>query len=299
MDQFSYKASFNMTVEFVMENLEKYTFPNIRKQIQSVDIKNPILVVSVRDGNDMIGMSIANYDMSQEFSEIVSFYIDPKYRNKGIGQELLSKTEQILAHKGYKEVRTYYWSSWDSFQATNHMLKKQDWSEPEQLMKLFRTTSDRVVKIPFRENVVLPENYKIIPWSWISPDEKKAIREEQEFIPFYPEYLSPFNNEEKINYYNSLALKYKDKLAGWHIAYWYSPETIEYSNLFIRPEYRLGMKTPLEMIKMASLLQVEQGIPEYLWLVGLENPVLEEYFERKFGDYCEKIKIYRSVKQLH
>ena len=117
MNEYSFKASFNMTVEFVTDNLEKYTFPNIRKQIQSIDIKNPILAVSVRKGNNIIGLCIAEFDDSQDHSEIFSFYLDPQYRNKGIGQELLNKTEQILSQKGFEEVRNYFWSSWESFSA--------------------------------------------------------------------------------------------------------------------------------------------------------------------------------------
>lgn len=298
MDHLTYKASFNMTVEFVRENLEKYTFPNIRKQMQSVDIKNPILAVSVRKNNNIVGLCISEFDLGQSHSEIISFYLEPEYRNQGIGKELLNKTEQILSQKGYEEVRTYFWSSWESFEATKHILETEGWSEPEKLMHVFRTDIARVMNIPWRENVVLPDGYEIVPWTWISPDEKKEIRDEQEFMPYFPDSLSPFYHEEKIAYHPSLALKYKDRVVGWLITYWNTPTTLEYNNIFIRKEYRLGMRTPLEMIRVASMRQVEQGVPDILWSVGEENSLLEQYLDKKFGNYSDKATIYRASKKL-
>lgn len=298
MSDFSFKASFNMSVEFVMENLEKYTFPSIHKQIHAVEIRNPIIAVSARESGDLAGLCLINYEPDKSHCEIISFYIEPEFRNKGLGVRLMEKTEQILAHKGFELVRTFFWSSWESVEATRYMLASQDWNEPVKLMQLFRTNTEGLKNIPWRENVDLPEGYSILPWSWISPYEKNIIKEEQEFLSFYPEHLSPFLNEEKIDYHNSIALKFKGKVVGWHMSYWYSPSTLEYSNLFIRKEHRTGMKVPLEMIRRASMLQIEQGVPEVIWLVGLENPALEEYFENKFGKWCEKIEIFESVKEL-
>ncbi len=299
MNNFSYKASFNMTIEFVRENLEKYTFPNIRKQIQSIDIKNPILAVSVRKDNNIVGLCIAEFDDSKSYSEIISFYIEPEFRNEGIGQELLNKTEQILSQKGFREVRTYFWSSWESTESTKHILEKQEWSEPEKLMHVFRTDIARVSNIPWRDNVILPEGYEIIPWSWVSPDEKKEIKDEQEFMPFFSESFSPFYHEDRLAYYTSLGLKYNDKVIGWLLTYWNSPATIEYNNVFIRQEFRLGIKIPLEMIRIASMKQVEQNVPDILWSVGEENSLLEQYLDKKFGDYSDKATIYRSSKGLN
>jgi len=287
-----------MTVEFVTENLEKYTYPNIRKQIQSVEIKNPILAVSVRKNNNIIGLCIAEFNSEQNYSEIFSFYIDPEYRNKGIGQEMLQKTEQILKQKGYEEIRSYFWSSWESFEATKHIIKIQGWSEPQKLMHVFKTDIARVTNIPWRQNVKLPQGYEIVPWSWVSPDEKKALQDEQEFMPFYPESLSPFYHDEKLAYYTSLALLYKSQVVGWLLTYWNSPTTIEYNNVFIRKDYRLGIKIPLEMIHIASMKQVEQGVPDILWSVGEENYLLEQYLDKKFGDYSDKATIYTSSKKL-
>lgn len=287
-----------MTVEFVMENLEKYTYPNIKKQIQSIEIKNPILAVSVRKDDNLIGLCLAEYDSDQPVSEIFSFYIDPDYRNKGIGNEMLLKTEQILQHKGFKAISCYYWSSWPSFEATKHILTKQGYSEPEKLMHVFKTDIERVAKIPWKENVVLPEELEIVQWSWVSPDEKAELLNEQEINPFFPAYLSPFSHEDKIAYYTSLALKKNDKVVGWLMTYWNDRETLEYNNLFIKKEHRESLKIPMEMIKTASMLQVQQGVHNILWSVGQENPQLESYFDGKFGDYSDKATIYRSVKNL-
>ncbi len=298
MESLLYKASFNLTIEFVKENLEKYTFPNIRKQIQSIDIKNPILAVSVRKNNNIVGLCIAEFDYSHSYSEIISFYLDPEYRNRGIGQELLQKTEQILKQKGYEEVRTYFWSTWESSESTKHILKKQGWTEPEKLMHVFRTDIARISSIPWRKNIGLPEGYEIIPWSWVSPDEKKEIRDEQEFMPYYPESFSPFYHEDQLAYYTSLALKYRDKVVGWLLSYWNSPSTIEYNNVFIRKEYRLGIKIPLEMIRIAAVKQSEQNVPDIIWSVGEENTLLERFLEKKFGECSEKAVIYRSSKIL-
>lgn len=82
------------------------------------------------------------------------------------------------------------------------------------------------------------------------------------------------------------------------MTYWNSPDTLEYNNLFIRKEYREGLKTPMEMIRIASLHQVEMGVPNIIWSVGHENPQLEEFFDGKFGEFSDKATIYRSIKSL-
>ena len=287
-----------MTVEFVMDNLEQYTYPNIRKQIQSVDIQNPILAVSVKKDEKLIGLCLSEFDSQKSSSEIFSFYIDPDYRNKGLGQELQIRTEQILAQKGFKEVIVYFWSSWSSFEPTKQILKKLNYSEPQKLMHVFKTDIERVVKIPWKEDIELPEGYEIVPWSWVSPDEKKDLLDEQEFHSFFPEYLSPFSSQDKIAFHTSIALRIHGKIAGWLMTYWNSPTTIEYNNLFIRKEYRESLKIPFEMIRKASILQVEQGVPNILWSVGQENPKLETYFDEKFGDYSDKATIFMAIKKL-
>lgn len=299
MSEFSYKASFNMTVEFVMENLEKFTFPNIKKQIQSVEINNPIMAVSVSRNETMIGLCIAEFNSSKNYSEIFSFYIDPKYRNSGIGKEMLNKIEQVLKQKGFNEVRCYYWSSWESALATEQILRNQNWESPVKLMNIFTTDIKRVMKIPWKDNIELPQTYKIIPWSWVNPDEKKEIQNEQAFLPFYPEYLSPFKNEEKIAFHTSLALKFQNKIIGWLMTYWNSADTLEYNNLFVKKEFREGLKIPMEMIRKASILQAEQGVSGIIWSVGHENQLLEQYFDRKFGEYCDKSTIFASIKKLN
>ena len=298
MSDYTYKASFNMTVEFVMENLEKYTFPNIRKQIQSVEIKNPIMAVSVTKDDNLVGLCISEFDSGKKYSEIFSFYIDPKHRNSGIGTEMLVKTEQILSQKGFDEVRCYIWSSWESSETTKRMVKRLGWEEPAKLMQIFKTDTTRVLNIPWKKNVSLPEDYEIIPWSWVSPEEKKEIMDEQEFSDYYPDNLSPFYHQERIAFHTSLALKFKNKIIGWLMIYWNSPDTLEYNNLFIKKEYRESLSIPMEMIRKASLLQVEQGVPNIIWTVGHENPLLEQFFEKKFGDFGDKAIIYGSSKKL-
>ncbi|MCF8381604.1 MAG: GNAT family N-acetyltransferase [Bacteroidales bacterium] len=298
MSEYTYKASFNMTVEFVMENLEKYTFPNIRKQIQSVDIKNPIMAVSVTKDDNLVGLSISEFNSGQSHSEIFSFYIDPAHRNSGIGSELLKKTEQVLTQKGFDEVRCFIWSSWESSEATKRLLVKQGWDEPVKLMQIFKTDTKRVGSIPWKEDVELQENYEIIPWSWVSPEEKKQLLDEQAFSNFFPDYLSPFHNQDKIAFHPSLALKFNNKIIGWLMVYWNSADTLEYNNLFIKKEFRESLKVPMEMIRKASLLQIEQGVPNILWTVGHENPLLEQYFEKKFGNFGDKAIIYGSSKKL-
>ncbi len=298
MSEYTYKASFNMTVEFVMENLEKFTFPNIKKQMQSVEIKNPILGVSVTKDDNLVGLCISEYDSEKSHSEIFSFYIEPEHRNTGIGQELLNKTEQILSHKGFEELRCFIWSSWESAEATKHLLKNQGWVEPTQLMEVYTTDTARVMSIPWRKNVQLPKGYEIVPWSWISPDEKKELIDKQEFSQYYPEYLSPFHNLDKIACHTSLGLKYNNTIIGWLMTYWNSPNTLEYNNLFIKKEFRESLEIPMEMIRKSTILQAEQGVPGIIWSVGHENPSLEQFFERKFGDYADKAIIYGSSKKL-
>jgi hypothetical protein len=80
----------------------------------------------------------------------------------------------------------------------------------------------------------LPSEYELFPWVELRPEERADILTRQRAAEWYPETLSPFPEEERIEPVSSLGLRFHGQVVGWCITHRMKPDTIRFFRLFIR-----------------------------------------------------------------
>lgn len=288
-----------ISLKEIIDKYEHFTFPNIRKKAINVGLLDPLLSVIARRNDKIAGMVIAEFNKHKPAAEIVSLYIDPQYRNKGLASRLLKLTEENLAKSGYKRARMILWSNWNSFELGKRLLNKNGWSHLFEIMIIVRATIDSSAELNWElTDDVLINQYEILPWVNISSQLKKELATDQERNNIFPPYLSPFQKENKIEKQCSLGVVMKGIIIGWNICYRQNRDTVEYNNLFIREEYRKSGLAQHLILKSVKL-QRENNIPNIIGVFDVENVPVYEWYSKKMEKFLtSSTKIYQSYKDL-
>jgi hypothetical protein len=159
----------------------------------------------------------------------------------------------------------------------------------------------------FEERPV-PEGYEIFPWRELSPDERREIIRRQQRGAWYPETLSPFHLEDRIDSEVSVGLRRLgsgkgngsegSRVIGWMIAHRVKDELVQYTSLFVEEGHgKLGRGLPL--IAAAARRQRAAGVPRGIFMVQGENRAMRRLLERRMAPYLtERAELLASGKRL-
>ncbi|HYX08958.1 MAG TPA: GNAT family N-acetyltransferase [Bacteroidales bacterium] len=292
-----YQLSTNVTLDYAFANLAYMTFPDIRKKAVSHNYKNPLLGVVARDEQKVAGLLLAEFDKKHIVSEIITLYVKPEYRKTGIGSTLLKHAQKALFSSGYKELHIVYWSNWKYSGTVVNLLDKLGWEKPENLMKIYKTNRKKQEKIKWPASLELPAGYEIFFWKDLTLEERRQLKESQQQTPWIDPGFDPFKNERHIETLNSIGLKYQGNIIGWIITYRNQPDSVEYNNLFIHPEYRAGLTVPVYLLKESIGLQLKSGPENFIWIIGEGNTGMHIFAARYLNQLIEEeINVFRRMK---
>ena len=292
-----YQLSTNVTLDYAFTNLAYMTFPDIRKKAVSHHYNNPLLAVVARDDQKVAGLLLAEFDKKHILSEIITLYVKPDYRKQGVGSALLKHAQKALFSAGYKELQIVYWSNWKYADTIVNLMDKHGWEKPENLMKIYKTTRKNQEKIKWPASLCLPDGYEMFFWKDLTLEERRQLKESQQTTPWIEPGFDPFKNESHIETLNSLGLKYQGRIVGWIITYRNQPDSVEYNNLFIHPEYRAGLTVPVYLLKESTRLQLESGPENFNWIIGEGNSGMHIFAARYLNQLIEEeITVSRRMK---
>lgn len=258
---------------------DQFTFP-CDSRIDRNLIKNKVISVKAKDGNKVIGLGLASYDLRKKESEILSIVIDPAFRGKRIATQILKSLVANLEEKGFRKVTLVYQSDWSSYHFMGSHLTAHGWIGPEELSKVF------IVDISERHDEVMalelpvPSIVQVETWENQGEARLTRLKEYLGSHPDLPNSLNPFRDEKLIAPKCSMVAIDKDKIIGWNMAYKRSENSREFSNLYIDKEYRsrgLVWSLFISSIRMQSSL----NIPINIGIVSIEfSPILDYYIRR-------------------
>ena len=292
-----YQLSTNVTLDYAFSNLAYMTFPDIRKKAVSHTYKNPLLGIIAHDEQKVVGLLLAEYDKKHIVSEVITLYVKPAFRKTGIGTSLLKHAQKALFSAGYKELQIVYWSNWKYSSTFVKLLDKLGWEKPENLMKIYKTTRKNQERIKWPADLDLPAGYEVFFWKDLTLEERRRLIESQEQSPWIEPGFDPFKNESHMETLNSFGLKFHGHIIGWIITYRNQPDSIEYNNLFIHPEYRAGLTVPVYLLKESIGLQLKSGPENFIWIIGENNTGMHIFATRYLNQLIEEeISVFRRMK---
>ncbi|MBF0395298.1 MAG: GNAT family N-acetyltransferase [Desulfobacterales bacterium] len=253
---------------------------------------NPVIAFKASgSNNEPIGLGLA-YSADDE-ALILSVFVDENHRNKGIGTLLFQKLEETLFDRNHSKIFVQYQSDNPGIGAFEKILKKQGWTIPV-VDKIIFEGDRNIMKAPWIHYPLSPD-FSAFPWSDLTDTERSMILYKQRKEQWYPEVLSPFQDEEIIEPLNSIGLRYKGEVAGWCINHRVAPDTIRYSFMFVRKDLQpLGWGILLLAESMrrhikASMTDKNLIDCRSIWMVEKTNEPMIKFAEKYMRQWVSKV----------
>ncbi len=292
---YRFQVSEDMTLPAVAQQYDHLTFPRIGRRLEPQSAEAPLLAVIARHDEALVGMALAQWVPDGQAALLISLFVEPQHRQRGLASRLIVHLEQQLAGRGGHRLEAVYQSSWSSCPVVEWLLQKQGWSVhlPHQL--LFKMTPAELRQSSIFERYELPPDFTVFPWRDLTPAERQAIQADRDW---YPAALDPFAYEPYIEPTSSIGLRYQGQIVGWKIHHCFSPDVIRRPFLFLSEACRgkgVGMAFLVESLRR----YLDSGVPAYIAEVDRSNPRLVQWWQRHVIPYLsETVETYRAEKIL-
>lgn len=280
---YRFQLSRDMQVAVALRDYEHLIFPNLRKQQQARPLREPLTAMIARHSQDIVAMILAEPQPDRS-ARIVSFFVEHSHRRQGLGANLLAQLEKALAAQGCPFVDLVYRDEWIDAAQLERLLERAGWQPPQPRMLLCKATTASIAGAPWLNEVQLPEGFEIFDWVELSPAEREDIVQRQVAEGWFPDVLTPFQEEGRIEPLNSLGLRHGNEVVGWMITHRLDANTIQYTSLFVRPPYQgLGRAVPL--LAAAIKRQCNTDIINGIFQVDIDNKAMARFVERRMRPY--------------
>ncbi len=292
------------------------TFPDLRHTAAARPLPEPLLATILTPAPEVaaaaaapgalpLAAAVSTVRTSGTGAEIVSFVVRSGLRRRGLGKVLLAAVEAELARRGLPAVEIAFRDTWESAPALRALLAARGWSTPRMHLLLAQTDFS-LLEESWLEPRPLPEGYEIFPWGELTAAERRELIRRQQRAPWFPEELSPFQLEERIDPEVSVGLRFRDlageggttRVVGWLVAHRVKEDVVQYTALFVEEGHgRLGRGIPL--IVAAARRQEAAGVPRAIFMVRAENRVMRRFLERRMApNLTDRAELLRSGKRL-
>ena len=274
---------------FTVQSYKHLTYPLWRDRLHRSQYRNSIFAVGAEYNLEPVGLAIANLIPLTKKAQIVSLYVKPKYRRRGIGGMLLDKISRKLSALGFGELELRYTASANSTPALESLLSQQGWSVPQPKMLVCYSTAEKMQQAPWLYSYRLPQTFSIFPLVELTSQEYQTIQQQQARQPWYPEILSPFQAELPVEPLNSLGLRYQGQVVGWMATHRIAPDTIRYTSLFVRRDLqKMGRAIPL--VAEAIKLQLKSSVSQYTCATQIDNQQMVNFVRRRLQPFLTQVR---------
>lgn len=258
-----------------------------------------LLAIGAETLGKPIGLALGATRTALLPAELYSLLLDKAYHNKNIEALLLQNFEKEALEKGSQYVYTTFEADELEGQELEKLLLSHGWGEKVLLsLKCYFDTA-AFHPLWFQKKAPLPHGCKQFPWKKLTADEKKHLLNciEQGAIPSE---LSPFKDEEHIDWNSSLGLRNAKEVIGWMVNIKKDSDLLEFRSFFVFPEYQLqghAVRLLTESIRRAqkgtprrSVMEIYFNFIDFGWL---------QFIKKRLLPYAEKTKrSYQSWKKL-
>ncbi len=266
-----------------------FTFPRFRPHLEVLKPEGSTVAIAASDSDLPVGLVLAEIWPDGKSTEILSIFVEQKYRDLGIGTSLLIRLEEELFSRGCTSVNLVYTTGKITTPALEHLLQKCKWTVPEARTIVCKSTTDKIANAPWMQKSTLPAAYTVFPWVEITAEERVAIAQQQAAEPWIPPQLIPFVSEQDLEPLNSIGLRYQGQVVGWVITHRLAPDTIRYTCSFVRQDLqKMGRIIPLYV--RAIKLQEKAGIPNGIWTVPFIYTSMVNFVQKRMAPYMISIE---------
>lgn len=257
------------------------TYPDLRRTALGRPLREPLLaaVAAAGEAGEPVAAAVAEVKGRGEVIEVLSLFVRPEARRRGLAGRLLAALEREAARRGAERMELLFRSTQPGAPAVRRLLAARGWSAPVPRLRLGKVDARLADAAALRPRP-LPEGYEIFPWSDLAAAERREVIERQQRAEWFPPALSPFQMEERIEPALSLGLRHAGRVVGWLIAHRVGDDLVQCTSLFVEAGHRrAGRGVPLLAAGVERFLA--SGIPRAIFMVEVSNPAMLRFFERR------------------
>jgi len=264
---------------------EKFTYSHLRTRL--VTMTDGDVAIGALDSGRPVGLIYAQ--VNANLAQVVSIFVIPSHRGLGVGTALLAAMEERMRAGSPRIYLAYPVGS--SVLALERILAKRHFSEPVVDTLIYRLDSN-LRKAPWFARYRLAQNARIGRWIDLSSDQRRMLASAQD--AWYPSYLSPFRDEERVDPSLSVVLFEDHQPLGWCMAHRIADDTRLYSSLVVHPSIQhLGYAFTL--VAESVNRQVSQNIPYGLFAVLVSNLPMLGIVQKWIQPYALAVTEQRSA----
>jgi len=222
--------------------------------------------------------------------ELLSAYVTPKNRGKGVATRLVEHLEQCIADQGFQRVTTVYMTGPKEIEYFESLLRHRLWSPPETRMLVLRGPIELAKQTSWYKKYDHLAGYEFFRWSEISEAELAGLKASHLASPWIAPDLQPWTYDmQSMEPNSSIGIRYKGQIVGWVINHRLNDETVRFTCSFIRRDLaRRARILPAysESIRRAS----EAGYTRMMFTVPVQHPEMMQFAER----WCAPVAPYRG-----
>ena len=197
----------------------------------------PVALVA-RASQDPVALVVAELPTGPQdgASELLSVFVAPGHRGKGIGTALVEAMEQALAARGTSSVEAVYTTGKPSIAAVERIFEKRGWESPVLRSLTVKFTIAEGISTPWYGRMgLLPRGAEIFSWSDLTGAERRHLRESNERAPWIANGLQPWRHDAiGFDPVSSVGLRYRGEVVGWVINHQIDPRTVRFTCSFMR-----------------------------------------------------------------
>lgn len=280
--------------------LEAMTFPAYRHMLEmnrcprlpnenQTEIVDPLVVVASHEGV-AAGLAVADLPIEPSApARLLSVFVVPELRRRGIGALLVEAVEEMLAETGRDRLETIYTVGKPAISWMERIFDRRGWSEPQTRMISIRldVVLAKTAAWPWRQR--LPRGWEIFEWKDLTDDERRRIRETNRQERWIPPDLEPWRHDSGgFEPRTSLGIRKDGEIVGWNIAHLMPDGTLRFTCSFIRkPLGRRGRILPLYTESFRRM--IEAGLRYATLTVPLHHEGMAAFSKRWIGPWSSFI----------
>ena len=278
----------SLSVDEVLQHHEDLTFPPVARRLAVRPVRGRWSGASAVGSEGTVGLALAEL-REDEVAQVVSLCILPAHRGRGLGRALLAGLERLAEEAGVPALEGAYRTSWRSRAAIEALLRSRGWGAPETRMLLARGETRFARSVLATPQPVLPAEAQIFSWEDLAPAERATIESRQEEDRWYPEVLTPFQEEPRLEPTISVGLRWAREVAGWMICHRVAFDTLQYSAFFLRDDLR-GRGLGWALIREAVRRRLADPDLRYaIFAIDARNRRMRELVEGRFREYFARL----------
>ncbi|CAK0741977.1 N-acetyltransferase domain-containing protein [Gammaproteobacteria bacterium] len=250
-----------------------FTFPALRYLLDRLDGDEVFAIGAEDTVGAPVGLALGRVAASKtEFrqAELMSIYVIPGMRRRGVGTHLLDTFTVHCRVLGLARIRITYMTGQASTPALEAILARAGWTPPETRMLVVQATLDSIRHAPWIRVLPLPKGTQIVPWVDLTASDRATLAESQNTQPWIPHDLYPFNHEAGCEPTTSLALKEDGHVVGWVINHRVG-RVLRYTCAFMHP--RRQRKCRILLLYNEAVSRMPQaGFDTGIWTVPTWHP---------------------------